>query len=394
MIRLAAAATWLLAAHAALNAALLRDPPAASKEALDHNGQPSPADAPHSHKPQISVLVPARNEAARIGPCLSALLASAHVDIEIIVLDDGSTDDTSAVAAAVAAGDPRARILSGQPLPEGWLGKPHACAQLAAAARGDVLAFVDADVVVAPDGLARSVALLDAGPLDMVCPYPRQIVDRPATRLVQPLLQWSWLTFLPLRIAERSPRPSLVAANGQLLLCRARDYHKIGGHATVRDAVLEDLELARAFKRAGLTAGVVAGHEIASCAMYRTWEELRSGYTKSLWAAFGSPVRAAAVLALLVALYVAPPVAGIVGLARGDPRLTRRALWATAGGVLSRVTSARRTGGISPDAVWHPLSVLQFAWLTYGSFRARARDELSWRGRRLPPRPPVRRDLG
>ena len=363
-----------------LNTRLLRDPP------VTNSLTSQVSDTPTGARPQISVLVPARNEAARIGPCIFALLDSRGVDLELVVLDDNSTDDTTEVVAAAAAGDPRLRMLHGGEPPPGWLGKPHACARLADHARGRILAFVDADVLMTPDGLARSVALLNSGVLDMVCPYPRQVVDSIPTRLIQPLLQWSWLTFLPLRLAERSPRPSLVAANGQLMVCRTADYHRVGGHRRVRDAVLEDLELARAFKRAGLRAGIVAGHEIATCTMYRGWRELRAGYTKSLWVAFGSPAGAAAVIALLVALYVLPPLAMVRAWLRGDSAQTRLRMLATAGGVAGRVVTARRTGGVATDAIGHPLSILGLGWLTVASFRARARGTLDWRGRRLPGR--------
>ena len=382
MMRLPALAAWLLAVHAAINARLLRHPPAAAPRNRD-DVERAETDA-SSPPPEVSVLIPARNEAARIGPCISALLQSRGVDFEVVVLDDCSTDDTAGTVRTAAAGDPRVRVVDGAPLPSGWLGKAHACTQLSRTARGHVLAFVDADVIVTPDGLARSVAMLADGPLDMVCPYPRQIVDGPATRLVQPLLQWSWLTFLPLRVAERSPKSSLVAANGQLLVCRACDYARAGGHAAVKNAVLEDLELARAFKRAGLRAGVVAGHDIATCAMYRTWDDVRAGYGKSLWAAFGSPAGAAGVLGVLLWLYVAPPAGAALALARGDHDRARWGLAAIIGGILGRVVAARHTGGIPVDGVWHPLSILALAALTLGSFRDRGSGDLAWRGRPLP----------
>lgn len=367
-----AAVTWLLAVHAAVNARLLREPP------------PAP-DAPPAAAPQpaVSVLVPARDEATRIGPCVAALLASRGVDMEVIVLDDGSTDGTADVAAAAAHGDDRLRVVRGALLPAGWLGKPHACAQLAELARHGILAFVDADVLVTRDGLARTVALLASGPLDLVSPYPRQMVDGPATRLVQPLLQWSWLTFLPLRLAERSPRPSLVAANGQILVCTAAAYRRAGGHAAVRDAVLEDLELARAFKRVGLRAGVVAGQDVAACAMYRTWDDLRAGYGKSLWAAFGSPAGAVAAMAALSTLYVLPTLWAAVAAARGDRRRALAGAAAVAGGTVNRWVTARRTGGLGIDAVWHPLSIVLLVRLTGSSLRDRAKGRLTWRGRPL-----------
>src|SRR5204862_6903746 len=177
----------------------------------------------------------------------------------------------------------RVRLGAGAPLPPGWLGKPHACHQLAQLATGEVLVFVDADVVLSPDAVAAAVGLL-AG-FDLVSPYPRLVARTWSERLIQPLLPWSWLTFLPLRLMERSRRPSLAAAGGQFLVVDRAAYHRAGGHTAVRDRVLEDVELARAVKRAGGRIALADGSRLASCRMYRSWPELRDGYAKSLWAA-------------------------------------------------------------------------------------------------------------
>jgi glycosyltransferase involved in cell wall biosynthesis len=177
---------------------------------------PEPDPGPVADR--VSVLVPARDEQSTIGPCLRRVLDQTGVDdLEVIVLDDESTDRTAEVVGEVAAGDPRVRLITGSRPPPGWLGKPHACDQLGRAASGSVLVFLDADVRLAPHAVAATVGLLRASGLDLVSPYPRQLAKTAAERLVQPLLPWSFLTTLPLRLAERSERPSLSAANGQLL---------------------------------------------------------------------------------------------------------------------------------------------------------------------------------
>ena len=362
----AVAATGAL--HAARNARLLRRPPADLR--CDE---------------LVSVLVPARNEAGRIATCLSALLASRGIDLEVLVLDDQSTDGTAGVVRRAGLGDPRLRLLAGAPPPPGWLGKPHACAQVAAAARGSLLMFVDADVVVAPGGLAAAAALLRAGGLDLVSPYPRQAAEGLGPRLVQPLLQWSWLTFVPLRVAERSRRPSLAVANGQLLVCDAAAYRRAGGHAAVRSAVLEDVELARAFVRSGATVALADGTALATCRMYDSWPDLRNGYSKSLWAAFGSPAGALGVMALLAWLYLLPPTAALTGLATRHRRTAALGLAGYLAGVAGRMVAARRTGGRTVDTLLHPGSIAALIWLTASSLRAHARGRLSWRGRALVP---------
>lgn len=350
----ARAGAWALSVHALTNAALLRVPPPA-------------ATVPE----RVSVLLPARNEAARIGPTLTALLASRHVPaLEVVVLDDASTDGTGDLVESIARVDGRVRLVraTDEP-PSGWLGKPWACHRLAEAAdaRSTVLVFLDADVLLAPDGLARTVRLLREVELGFVSPYPRQLAVSPAERLVQPLLQWSWLTLLPLRLAETADRPSMAVANGQLLAVDAGLYRRSGGHAAVADAVLEDVALARVLRAAGGHGGMADGTGIATCRMYDGWPDVRDGYAKSLWAAGGSPVGSAAQVALLLALY-----------ARPDPV-------AYAAGVASRIVTARRTGGRAwPDALAHPASIVTYAALTGLSWARHRRGQLTWRGRTLP----------
>jgi hypothetical protein len=342
----------VLTLHAAVNALLLRRPGAGDQ----------PVDR------TVAVLLPVRDEAARVEPCLRALLAQRGVpNLEILVLDDGSTDGTADVVEAVA-GD-RVRLLTGAPLPPGWLGKPHACAQLAAATDAEILVFVDADVVLQPHAVAAAVPMLDG--FDLLSPYPKIV----GQSLVQPLLQWSWLTFLPLRAMERSRRPSLAAAGGQFLVARAPAYRAAGGHAAVRDRVLEDIELARAVKRGGGRIALADGSKLATCRMYGSWRELVDGYAKSLWASFGSPAGAAAVLALLLALYVLPLFALPVSYA---------GLACYALGVAGRVVTARATGTRAlPQALAHPVSIVVFAWLVAVSFRRRRQGRLAWKGRTI-----------
>jgi cellulose synthase/poly-beta-1,6-N-acetylglucosamine synthase-like glycosyltransferase len=345
--RAAAWAVGLLTLHSALNARLLRRPPG--------------THAPAPHLPTVSLLLPVRDEAARLTPTLRSLLAQTH-PCEVLVLDDGSTDGTADVVRELGV-----EPISGAAPPAGWLGKPYACQQLADAAHGQVLVFVDADVVLAPQAVAATMALLVATGLDLVSPYPRQEATGRA-RLVQPLLQWSWLTFLPLRLAERSPRPALSAANGQLLAVRRAAYDRAGGHAAVRAEVVEDVALLRAVKRAGGTGGVVDGTALATCRMYDTWPELSAGYRKSLHTV---PLP---VTALLLALYVAPAVAALRG--------SRAGAVAVAAAVAGRVVTGRRTGArVWPDAAAHPLSVTLLGWLTVRSHLDRRRGRLRWKGR-------------
>jgi hypothetical protein len=348
-----------LAAHSLLNARLLRRPPTPEPDLLAGE--------------RISVLLPLRDEAARVQPCLDALASQRELgaaQVEFLALDDDSVDRTASIVEQFCAGEPRLRLIRGTGmLPPDFLGKPWACARLAAAAdpEATVFVFVDADVVLAPDAIARTVSLLRTAGLGFVSPYPRQVAITVSERLVQPLLQWSWLTLAPLRWAERSRRPSLAMANGQLLAVDATQYARSGGHSSpsVRGAVLEDLAVARALRAAGARGGMADGTDVATCHMYESWPELRDGYSKSLWAAAGGRLTGSlGQLALLSWLYLRP-----------DPVCY-------AAGVLSRLVCARRTGGRSfPDALAHPASVATLVALTLRSWHGRLTGQLQWKGR-------------
>jgi hypothetical protein len=366
-----------LTAHTAWNTRHLRRAPV-----------PEPGDPTGGMR--VAVLVPARDEAHRIDPCLNGLISQDHQALRVLVLDDGSTDGTGELVRSRVAGDPRFAVLDGGAAspPSGWLGKPWACQRLAEAALAegephDLLLFVDADVVLAPDAVRRIAGLMLESGLDLASPYPRQVAVTWAERLVQPLLQWSWLTTLPLRVAEASPRPSLTAANGQVLALRPATHAAIGGHAAVRSDVLEDIALARVVKAAGGRATVTDGTDLATCRMYRGAGELVDGYAKSLWAAFGSPAGSVAATGLLSVAYVLPPTAALLGRTRAI-----RVLGAAgyAAGVTGRVLVARRTGGRAADAWTHPLSILALDALTALSWWRHSRGTLAWKGRHVPGR--------
>jgi hypothetical protein len=369
LVRGLAGLSVLGAVHAAVNVTLLRRPP---------------ADPPPVRRP-VTVVVPARDEEGQIGGCLAALLDQRGVPaLRVVVVDDGSTDGTAAAVEAVT--DPRVRLVRADPPPAGWLGKPHACASGAAAAAGDdgVLVFVDADVRLFPDGIAGAVAVLERHGLDLVSPWPRQLTGGAAERLVQPLQQWLWTTLLPLRLAERSPRPSLAAANGQFLVVRRAAYERAGGHGAVRADVIEDVALLRAVKSAGGRGVVMDGSTLAVCRMYDGWPALRDGYAKSLWSAVGgSPAAGLAASAVLTAVWVLPALAALRG--------SRAGAVGYAAGVAGRAVTASRTGGrMWPDSLAHPLSVLLLDLLMVRSVAGRWRGTLHWRGRPIGVRPPLR----
>jgi len=358
-----------LRTHAAINMRLVR----------------RPRDESVTITERVSVLLPARNEAARITPTLRSLLAQQGLpNLEILVLDDGSTDGTGDVIRQVVGADPRVKVIDGPDdlPPPGWLGKSWACHRLAQEATGDVLVFIDADVQLTSRAIASTIHHMRDGGLDLLSPYPRQVAITPAERITQPLVVWSWVTALPIRITERSHYPSMAAAVGQFLVVDARAYRISGGHAAISDLILEDVGVLRTLKRAGFQGAPADGSAVASCRMYTSWPEIYDGYTKSVWSAVQPSPVAYALVSVMALAYVAPPIFAVLG-----PGRAARA-WGIAGyaaGVAGRYAVARRTGErVWPDVLAQPASVATFAGLILASLRRHRAGNLTWRGRPLP----------
>lgn len=340
--------------------------------------------APHQRViEKVAVLIPARDEEHDIGATISSAQVQEGVDhLQIHVLDDGSHDATAAIAQALASTDPRVHVHEepDEAPPAGWLGKNYACARLADRVEAQVLVFLDADVRLEPTAIAALVNELRSSDVDLVAPYPRQEAFGLLERLVQPLLVWSWATTVPLRVAEDRQWASMSVANGQLMVFDAQAYRKIGGHASVRGDVIEDVALMRRVREAGLRAVTVDGSQLATCRMYESPADLLDGYTKSAWRAFGGPVGSIGVNAVLVALYVVPALAAITG--RGSTRA-----WGALGygaGVAGRALVAQRTGErMWPDALAHPASIAAFSGINALSWWRRLRGTTQWKGRSI-----------
>jgi glycosyltransferase involved in cell wall biosynthesis len=236
------------------------------------------------NRPRTSLLVPARDEADRIAPVLTGLLAQ-PAD-EVLVLDDESADGTADVVRSFARRDGRLRLLPGIPRPEGWVGKTWACHQLAAAARGDLLVFADADVILAAGALDAIWTELEAQRADVLSVFPRQETVTWGERLLVPVVDETLLGFLPHPLLD-APVPAAAAANGQLMAFRRAAYDRTGGHRSVAGAIVEDLALARRTRRLGLKLGLALGGDLVSARMYDGYRAAVRGFGKSLRAAHG-----------------------------------------------------------------------------------------------------------
>ena len=240
---------------------------------------------PPNDPPFVSLVVPARNEAHNITRCVESALASTYPRLEVIVVDDHSTDGTGAIVEAMAAHDARLRMITPAPLPEGWFGKQWACAAGATAARGELLGFFDADTWQSPDLVTRVVNAMASRGSDLLSVAGMQELGSFWERLVQPQIFTIMLQrFGGTELVNRSRYTSQKIANGQCLWIRRAAYDAMGGHGAVRHEVAEDLALAQHFFRAGRTVSLILGLDQLSTRMYTSLRELVEGWGKNIYA--------------------------------------------------------------------------------------------------------------
>lgn len=350
---------------------------------------PPPRPAPESPRPAVSVLIPARNEEGAIGGAVEAALASTGVDLEVVVLDDQSEDRTAEIVRGIAARDPRVRLETAPPLPAGWCGKQHACAILARHARRPLLLFVDADVRLAPSGLARAAAFLEASGADLVSGFPRQETVTFLERLLIPLMHFILLGFLPMARMRKSRHPAYGAGCGQLFLARASGYQKAGGHAAIRGSLHDGVALPRAFREAGLATDLFDATDVASCRMYHNAGEVWRGLGKNAVEGLASPGKIIPVTALFVVGQVLPPVLLILAILGALPlAAVAPAAVGTLAVYLPRLAAARRFRQPVDGALLQPLGILVFLgiqWTALG--RKLLGRPAGWKGRTYSPSP-------
>ena len=330
----------------------------------------------HGSRP-LSVIVPARNEEAGLAACLHSLASQSNIDFEIIVIDDHSTDRTREIALSF----PQVTLIEAGPLPENWTGKNNAVFAGAKAARGEWLLFTDADTIHRPGSLASSLEEAMHCAAALLSYSPEQIVTGFWQKAVMPVIFAELAaSFRPAQVSD--PKSSSAAANGQYILITREAYDAVGGHAAIARSLLEDVALARAVKQSGRRIFFRFGGDAVQTCMYRTFTQLREGWTKNLALLFPSPLRLAVLRALEFALIVGCIAIGISTAARGhrQPAILAAALAAI---LYAFFLTRIRRAHFSWDANFLALLGLPlFSYLLLRSARAHSTGAVSWKGRK------------
>jgi cellulose synthase/poly-beta-1,6-N-acetylglucosamine synthase-like glycosyltransferase len=323
-------------------------------------------------KKAVTVLIPMRNEAENVPELISALSAQMGAkNLKFIVINDGSTDKTAELLTAVSGDDKRFSVIDSPTQRDGWLGKVSALQSGYEAASSDYIITLDADVRLEPNAIMRAITQLERLKLDFISPYPRQIALTFSEKLIQPLLHWSWMSTIVLRLAEKFPRRSTAVGNGQFFVVRKSALDAIGGFESVSAKILDDIELARSLISAGYRGVVTEGSGIASTRMYASFDEIRQGYGKSLWKAFGGPLGTLIAIAFIFITGIFPVLLIFNGYLTGWFIYLYIAF--------SREISAIRSRSNPLYAFLHPLSSALLIYLIIYSWSKRG--TIQWKGR-------------
>ena len=331
-------------------------------------------------QPNVSLLIPARNEQANLELLLPTLVAQDYKNLEIIVLNDHSTDQTLKTAQKYAARDSRLRVIEGGELLPGWLGKPNACRQLAEVANGEILVFTDADTLWQPDAISLCVKAMQATKADAMCAWPEQILSGWFSSLVQPWMTWSVLALLPVWLIPNPKHKLIVSANGQMLAFKKDCYASIGGFEPVKHSILEDMALARNVKAQDKRFVLLNGLGSLKCKMYSSTSETFDGFAKAAFVGLGSSVPALLVSILFFAwLFLAPWVWLVAALVSGSSIVLP--LVAVLLSLLGRFVADLEFGYPLYLFVQQPLSMIGWAAIAVASWRRFRKGQTSWKGR-------------
>ena len=346
---------------------------------------------------RIAVLIPARDEERNIGACVESVLASRDVELEVLVLDDASTDRTAEIVRAFALRDARVRLVGTQSLPAGWNGKQRACWVLAQETTSPLLLFLDADVRIKPQTLTRCSAELQARNIALLSGFPRQITVGWMEQMMLPLIHFVLLGFLPIGRMRASTKVGYAAGCGQFFLADREAYFASGGHAAIRETRHDGLRLPQAFRRQGFRTDIVDLTQLVEVRMYDSAGAVWMGLAKNATEGLGAPLRIVPLTILLLLGQVLPVIAAmlwaafwvsnlLVGATFDEPTMaavvSMLLALAVMASYLPRLLAVRRFEQPLQSALLHPLGIsmlLAIQW--YALVKQIFGRPVAWRAR-------------
>ena len=329
----------------------------------------------HIDTPLISVLVPARNEEPNIGHLLECLTKQEYKNIEIIICDDNSTDRTVEILKDYCKTNKNISFFRGKALPQGWTGKNYACHQLSEKANGELFLFLDADVEISGDILARSIGYIRRRKLTLLSIFPKQLTLTPGEKLTVPLMNWIFLSLLPLPLVVFCKWASFSAANGQFMFFRADHYKRLKCHEMVKSSAVEDIQIMKMLKKRKYRVSTLLGDKRVICRMYTNYSEAAAGFTKNvlyffcnnlLWVFFFT------IFTSLGLVFVALWSAGIALIYLAVALFTR---------ILISVISYQH---VVSNLVFIPVQHFAFLHIVFRAIRNRRKGTLEWKERKIP----------
>lgn len=337
--------------------------------------------------PLVSILIPARNEANNITDCLKSFQNQTYTNLEILVLDDESQDETSLKVSTLAKEDQRIKLLKGQALPAKWVGKNWACHQLSQVAQGDWLLFTDADTRFQPQAISASIAYATLNKADLLSIFPKQLASTRAVQVIIPLVYFIFYTVFPGIFLAKSRY--VFAAIGQFLLFNKKAYQEIDGHKGVYTSIIEDIDLAKTIKLAGKTLVLGDGNLLVSCQMYESLRELWKGCTKNLFACFSySIINLSIFILLYLSLYIWPFIALLIyPIVEVRFEFLILVLLQLLLVYMIRILLAQRHCTTIFSILLHPVAILvMLANSFYSMYRVTSKQGVEWKGRAYQPK--------
>ena len=335
--------------------------------------------------PLVSVLIPARNEEKNIGRCLRSLSKQDYHNLEILVLDDNSSDETSRVVEEISKKDTRIRLIRGRSLGRGWKGKSYACHQLSMEATGRYYVFTDADTLHFPNSISSSLEALISTRLDVLSVFPKQIMVSVHERMVVIFINLAVLALMPLGMIRKTRSSRISMANGQFMLFKRSVYKSIGGHRSIKNDIVEDVAISKQVKKCGYRFMVFDGRETIYCRMYDGFKNVVRGFSKFIFAAMNySVIKLGAVISFIMLLFMLPVFFLPLGLYIFNwPLIVNILILSQVSIILFiRIAMTFRFKSRFSDIFLHPLSMLYIAVLSVNSvYQAKYGRGIFWKDR-------------